>query len=158
MNMEELARRVKEASIKLAAADTPLKNRALAAIAASLSERKEEIISANREDLERSEREKLPAPLLKRLKFDETKIAEAVDGINSLIGLEDPVGKTLLATELDDGLELYKVTCPIGVIGVIFESRPDALVQIATLCLKSGNGVLLKGGSEARETNRILAI
>ena len=105
MNMEELARRVKEASIKLAAADTPLKNRALAAIAASLSERKEEIISANREDLERSEREKLPAPLLKRLKFDETKIAEAVDGINSLIGLEDPVGKTLLATELDDGLE-----------------------------------------------------
>jgi len=157
MNMEELARRVKEASLKLAAADTALKNSALAAIAASLSDRKEEIIRANREDLERSEREKLPAPLLKRLKFDEAKIVEAVDGINSLIGLEDPVGKTLLATELDDGLELYKVTCPIGVIGVIFESRPDALVQIATLCLKSGNGVLLKGGSEARETNRILA-
>ena len=67
------------------------------------------------------------------------------------------MGKTLTATELDDGLRLYKVTCPIGVIGVIFESRPDALVQISSLCLKSGNGVLLKGGSEGRETNRALA-
>jgi len=67
------------------------------------------------------------------------------------------VGKTLLSTELDEGLELYRVTCPIGVVGIIFESRPDALVQISTLCLKSGNGVLFKGGSEARETNKILA-
>jgi glutamate-5-semialdehyde dehydrogenase len=91
------------------------------------------------------------------LKFDKAKIADVVDGINSLINLEDPVGKTLLSTALDDGLELYKTTCPIGVIGVIFESRPDALVQISTLCLKSGNCVLLKGGSEAMETNRILA-
>ncbi|MEW5784507.1 MAG: glutamate-5-semialdehyde dehydrogenase [Bacillota bacterium] len=157
MNMDELARRVKESSIKLAAADAELKNKALAFIAGSLHERREEITKANREDLERSKRENLPAPLLKRLKFDEAKIADAVDGVHSLVRLEDPVGKTLLARELDEGLELYKVTCPIGVIGVIFESRPDALVQIATLCLKSGNGVLLKGGSEARETNRILA-
>ncbi len=78
-------------------------------------------------------------------------------GIDSLIKLDDPVGKTLAATELDKGLELYKVSCPIGVVGVIFESRPDALVQISTLCLKSGNAVLLKGGSEAANTNRILA-
>jgi glutamate-5-semialdehyde dehydrogenase len=155
--MDELARQVKESSIKLAAAGGELKNKALAKIAESLIERKEEIIKANRDDLERSEKEKLAAPLLKRLKFDEEKITDVVDGINSLIELEDPVGKTLLSTELDDGLELYRVTCPIGVIGVIFESRPDALVQISTLCLKSGNGVLLKGGSEARETNRILA-
>lgn len=157
MNMDELARAVKKSSIKLAAVGTERKNKALAQIAQSLKEKQEEIIKANQEDLVRSEREKLPAPLLKRLKFDEGKIAEVIDGIHSLITLEDPVGKTLLATELDDGLELYKVTCPIGVIGVIFESRPDALVQIATLCLKSGNGVLLKGGSEAQETNRILA-
>ena len=106
--------------------------------------------------MQRSAREPA-APLLKRLKFDQAAIADVVDGINSLIKLEDPVGKTLLATELDDGLELYKTTCPIGVVGVIFESRPDALVQISTLGLKSGNGILLKGGSEARETNRILA-
>jgi glutamate-5-semialdehyde dehydrogenase len=71
--------------------------------------------------------------------------------------LEDPVGQTISALELDQGLELFKVSCPIGVIGVIFESRPDALVQISSLCLKSGNGVLLKGGSEAARTNRILA-
>ena len=157
MSMDELARRVKEASLKLAAAGRDLKDRALAEIAKALEEKKEKIITANREDLARSEREHLPAPLLKRLRFDEGKIAGVIEGIHSLIKLDDPVGKTLLATELDDGLELYKVTCPIGVIGVIFESRPDALVQIATLCLKSGNTVLLKGGSEAKETNRILA-
>lgn len=157
MDMNELARRVKEASIVLASAGTELKNRALAQIARSLQDGREEIIRANREDLLRSEKENLPGPLLKRLKFDEAKIQEVIEGIHSLIELEDPVGRTLLSTELDDGLELYKVTCPIGVIGVIFESRPDALVQISTLCLKSGNGVLLKGGSEARETNRVLA-
>ena len=74
-----------------------------------------------------------------------------------MIELPDPVGKTLDSTELDKELELYRVSCPIGVIGVIFESRPDALVQISTLCLKSGNSVLLKGGREALCTNRILA-
>jgi len=156
MKMDELASQVKEASLQLAAAGTELKDKALKLIAASLQTRKEEIIGANRVDLERSEKENLPAPLLKRLKFDEAKIADVTEGIASLLALEDPVGKTLLSTELDDGLELYKVTCPIGVIGVIFESRPDALVQIATLCLKSGNAVLLKGGAEAKETNSIL--
>ncbi len=157
MGINEFAGQVKEASIKLAAMDKDHKNRALAQIARALVARQEEIIKANRDDLTRSEKESLAEPLLKRLKFDEAKITDVVGGINSLINLEEPVGKTLLATELDEGLELYKTTCPIGVIGVIFESRPDALVQISTLCLKSGNGVLLKGGSEAMETNRILA-
>ncbi len=157
MEMKAIARQVKGASIRLAATGTDLKNTALAQIARSLLDRQSEIVKANQEDLQRSAKENLPAPLLKRLKFDQAAIADVVDGINSLIKLEDPVGKTLLATELDDGLELYKTTCPIGVVGVIFESRPDALVQISTLGLKSGNGILLKGGSEARETNRILA-
>lgn len=157
MSINEMAFQVKEASIKLAAAGTELKNKALMNIAKLLLDRKDEIIKANNEDLVRSKEEKLSEPLLKRLKFDDAKIADVIDGINSLVKLEDPVGKTLLSTELDEGLELYKVTCPIGVVGIIFESRPDALVQISTLCLKSGNGVLLKGGSEARETNRILA-
>lgn len=157
MGMLELVQAAKKASIMLSAADTGLKNRALEMIAKELEIRKEEILKANREDLERSENEKLSAPLLKRLKFDEAKINDVIDGIKSLIKLEDPVGRTILSTELDDGLELYKVTCPIGVIGIIFESRPDALVQISTLCLKSGNSTILKGGSEARETNRILA-
>ncbi|AUG56954.1 glutamate-5-semialdehyde dehydrogenase [Acetivibrio saccincola] len=157
MLLKEQAFNVKKASVKLAAASTELKNQALAQIAKALMDRKDEIIKANAEDLKRSEEENLAAPLLKRLKFDEAKIKDVVDGINSLIKLEDPVGKTVFCTELDQGLDLYKVTCPIGVIGVIFESRPDALVQISTLCLKSGNGVMLKGGSEARNTNRILA-
>jgi glutamate-5-semialdehyde dehydrogenase len=157
MGISDFARLVKDASIELAAMGADQKNRALDEVAKSLVERREEIIRANREDLARSEGEKLAAPLLKRLRFDEDKIAETVEGIQSLIGLEDPVGRTLLATELDDSLELFRVTCPIGVIGVIFESRPDALVQISALCLKSGNGVLLKGGSEAMETNRVLA-
>lgn len=157
MDIVALAGRVKEAARELAGFTAEQKNNALALIAGALQDRKEEIIRANREDLRRSEEERLAPPLLKRLKFDAAKIAEAVEGIHSLTGLADPVGKTLLATELDEGLELYRVTCPIGVIGVIFESRPDALVQISTLCLKSGNGVLLKGGSEARETNRVLA-
>lgn len=157
MDMKELACQVKNASRNVAALKSDIKNNALVKIAEALVNRKDEIIKANMEDIKRSQDENLAAPLLKRLKFDEKKIEDVIDGINSLIELEEPVGKTLMAKELDDSLELYRVTCPIGVIGIIFESRPDALVQISTLCLKSGNAVLLKGGSEARNTNRILA-
>ena len=108
-------------------------------------------------DLARSRSENLAAPLMKRLKFDQGKLNEVLTGLESLSVMPDPVGRTLLANHLDDNLDLYRVSCPIGVIGVIFESRPDALVQIAGLCLKSGNALLLKGGSEAANTNRILA-
>ena len=157
MEIKKAARAAKAASIRLAAAKTDAKNKALQAVAEALAAEREAIFAANREDLQASEANNLSAPLLKRLKFDEKKIAEVIAGIKSLIELPDPVGKTLAATELDHGLELFKVSCPIGVIGVIFESRPDALVQISTLCLKSGNAVLLKGGSEAAHTNRVLA-
>jgi glutamate-5-semialdehyde dehydrogenase len=156
MNIQEASALAKKASITLAAVSSELKNKALLKIAKSLSEKQQEIIEANKSDLERSSLEKLADPLLKRLKFDENKINDVVSGIQSLIELPDPVGKKLDGTELDDGLQLYKISCPIGVIGVIFESRPDALVQISTLCLKSGNAVLLKGGREALNTNRIL--
>lgn len=157
ISIAELVQGAKSASIKLAAVDTQIKNKALAQIAEALRENSAQIISANKEDLAKAEADNLAVPLLKRLKFDEKKIADVITGIESLVKLDDPVGKTLSATELDKGLELYKVSCPIGVIGVIFESRPDALVQISTLCLKSGNAVLLKGGSEAAKTNAILA-
>ncbi|MBN2457128.1 MAG: glutamate-5-semialdehyde dehydrogenase [Sedimentisphaerales bacterium] len=157
MSINEIARSAKSASIKLAAVTTAFKNKALDEIARSLKAKSSEIISANEKDLISARKNNLAAPLLKRLKFDQGKIADVIAGIESLIKLNDPVGKTLTATELDKGFTLYKVTCPIGVIGVIFESRPDALVQISTLCLKSGNAVLLKGGSEARHTNKILA-
>lgn len=157
MDIKEVAYLAKKASIKLAAADTELKNKALKELSRLIEVRKEEIFKANQEDLQRSEKENLASPLLKRLKFDENKMLEVISGISSLIELPDPVGKTIASSELDEGLELYRVSCPIGVIGVIFESRPDALVQISTLCLKSGNAVLLKGGSEARNTNKVLA-
>lgn len=157
MKIQEFAQAAKAASINLSAAGTELKNKALLAIADALKSRMSEIIEANNLDMDRSTKENLEAPLLKRLKFDEEKVLGTIEGILSLIKLPEPVGETLTATELDKGLELYKVSCPIGVIGVIFESRPDALVQISSLCLKSGNAVLLKGGSEAVNTNRILA-
>ncbi len=157
MSIAEIAAAAKSASISLAAVKTDVKNSALAEIAKALKQRSAEIVSANKEDLTAAEKNNLSAPLLKRLAFDENKIADVCAGIDSLIKLDDPVGKTIAAAELDDGLELFKVSCPIGVIGVIFESRPDALVQISTLCLKSGNAVILKGGSEAAQTNRILA-
>lgn len=157
MDIKQVCINASEASIKMAALDGAAKNNALLAIADALLENKDILITANTKDLKRSEEEKLAAPLLKRLRFDEKKILEVVEGIRSLVKLEEPVGKTLLSTMLDDGLELYKVTCPIGVIGIIFESRPDALVQISSLCLKSGNSVLLKGGREAKETNRALS-
>jgi glutamate-5-semialdehyde dehydrogenase len=157
MSIAEKAKKAKSASILLSAVKTEQKNAALAQIAEALKNKSAEIIAANQKDLRLAEKNKLASPLLKRLKFDEGKIADVCAGIESLIKLDDPVGQTLTATQLDEGLNLYKVSCPIGVIGVVFESRPDALVQISTLCLKSGNAVLLKGGSEAANTNKILA-
>lgn len=153
----EKAKRAREASYSMALLTREQKDEALTAIADALNAEKSRIIEANKTDLNNAEAADLEKPLIKRLKFAEEKIADVTAGILSLKTLEDPVGKQTLHTTLDDGLELYRVTCPIGVIGVIFESRPDALVQIATLCLKSGNAVFLKGGSEAAETNKVLA-
>ena len=146
----------KQASFATALLDDKTKNAALEAVRLALISNKERIFEANSVDLVRSEKEGLDGPLLKRLRFDENKLSDVTSGIQSLMSLEDPVGKIKLHTTLDDDLELFRVTCPIGVIGVIFESRPDALVQIASLCLKSGNAVFLKGGREASETNRVL--
>ncbi len=157
MTIHDLAVGCKKASIFMAALPADQKNRALAEIVKALKNNQNKIIAANTKDLEKAEEQNLDSSLLKRLKFDNEKIKDACEGLGSLILLDDPVGITISALELDTGLELYKVSRPIGVIGVIFESRPDALVQIASLCLKSGNGVLLKGGSEAANTNQILA-
>ena len=153
----EKAKKAREASYSMALLNREQKDRALTAIADALNAGKDKIFEANTEDLKNAEAANLEKPLIKRLKFADEKLADVTDGILSLKTLEDPVGKQTLHTTLDDGLELYRVTCPIGVIGVIFESRPDALVQIATLCLKSGNAVFLKGGSEAAATNKILS-
>ena len=109
MEITAIARQAQEACRQLAAAKSDAKNRALAAIARALETRRDEIVAANRRDLALAETENLAAPLLKRLRFDEAKITEAVEGINSLVALPDPVGATLSATELDQGLELLPV-------------------------------------------------
>jgi len=157
MDIQSIASHCKKAAIFMSALSSDIKDNALQNIIKALEENIDLIIEANKNDLEQAKKDDLDAPLMKRLRFDRTKISETCDGIESLIKLEDPVGKTLSAMELDKGLTLFKVSRPIGVIGVVFESRPDALVQIAALCLKSGNSVLLKGGSEASATNQILA-
>lgn len=153
----EKAKRAREASYSMALLKREQKDRALTAIADALNAEKSRIFEANQEDLKNAEVANLEKPLIKRLRFADEKLSDVTDGILSLKTLDDPVGRQTLHTTLDDGLELYRVTCPIGVIGVIFESRPDALVQIATLCLKSGNAVFLKGGSEAAATNKVLS-
>ncbi len=155
-SIAELARRAYEASIALAQSPSGVRDGALRAMADALQADREAIFAANREDLARIEAEGLAAPLLKRLKFDEKKLATVCDGLRQLAAMADPLGHVQVARELDSGLALRRVTCPIGVIGVVFESRPDALVQIGGLCLKSGNAALLKGGAEALLTNRAL--
>lgn len=157
MDLKPIARQAKQAAVTLATLDARIKDGAIDAMARALERRAAEILAANRADLQAAAQNDLAPPLRKRLKFDGAKIQEACAGLRALAGLADPVGRTLRAVELDRGLDLYQVTCPIGVVGVIFESRPDALVQIASLCLKSGNAALLKGGSEAAATNRVLA-
>ena len=146
----------REAALTLAAADIDLRNRALLAMAKVLDARKDEIFTANEADVAEATADGLAAPLLKRLAFREEKLAAVTEGLEALAALPDPIGQTTYARELTEGLKLYRVACPIGVIGVIFESRPDALVQIASLALKSGNAVLLKGGREALRTNQVL--
>ena len=156
MDFQTIARKVKSDSYTLANTHESLRNQALASIAAALAQNKTRIFEANAKDLERAASDNLPGPIVARLKFNEAKLADCLNGIRDLIGLADPLFQPLLKRQLDEGLVLEKVTCPIGVIGVIFESRPDALIQISTLCIKSGNCAILKGGSEAAETNRVL--
>ena len=156
MQEKDWARAARAASYELATMTINQRNEALRRIQAALREQAEEIFAQNALDMAQAKEENLASPLLKRLKFDENKLTDVMKGIDSLIALPDPLGARTLARELSPGLNLYRVTCPIGVIGVIFESRPDALVQIAALCLKSGNVSLLKGGSEALRTNQAL--
>lgn len=140
----------------LAASPIEDRNRALEKIAENLKAHKEDIFQANDKDLEEAGKNEVSAAVIKRLKFNEAKLKDVLSGIEQLIKLEDPLEKVTLARELDEGLTLYRISCPIGVIGVIFEARPDAMVQISTLCIKSGNCAILKGGKETTFTNRVL--
>lgn len=156
MNIKEEAKAVKLASPKMAGTSEEARNKALLEVVKQLKVRQQEIFEANAMDLKQAEIDKVAAPIIKRLKFDETKLRDVIAGIEDLVKLEDPLFKQDMHRQLDEGLTLYRETCPIGVIGVIFEARPDALIQISSLCIKSGNCVILKGGSETMNSNRVL--
>ena len=150
------AEKVKEASILLGQANNEQRCEALKKIANALNDNAYEILKANLVDLERSEKEGLNKSLLSRLQLTENKLKGCVDGVLKVSNLADPIGDRQLHRKLDENLILERVTVPLGVLGVIFESRPDALIQIASLAVRSGNGALLKGGSEATATNQAI--
>ena len=156
MNIREEARKMKLDAPVLAASSNEARNAALNAIADALISRKDEIFAANAEDCRAAEENGIAPAVMKRLLFNEAKLSDVCKGIQQLMSLPDPIGRRLLRRELDSDLVLECVSVPIGVIGVIFEARPDAMVQISTLCLKSGNCAILKGGKETARTNRVL--
>ncbi len=155
-SMKEIAAKMKMAAPQLAISSNEQRNDALKAVKEALLINKEAIFEANHKDMDAAKENNIAPAVMKRLKFDEGKLADVCGGIDQLISLEDPLGKLSLARELDEGLTLYRVSVPIGVIGIIFEARPDALVQISSLCIKSGNCAILKGGKETVNTNKVL--
>lgn len=156
MDIRSEVKKMKEDSPKMAALSLETRNQALLAVAEALQQQKEKIFEANQKDLEAAAESGLPQSVQKRLKFDAHKLADVISGIKELVKLPDPLSQAQLSRQLDDHLNLYRVTCPIGVIGIIFEARPDALVQISSLCIKSGNCAVLKGGRETAATNKVL--
>lgn len=159
----EIAKNAKNASLKVAELDTNIKNQALKNIAQMLEEHKSEIFEANALDLKEAQNlveiGEISQSAYKRLKLDENKMRDMIQGVKDIANLEDPIGKVLLKRQLDDGLILEKISCPIGVLGIIFEARPDVISQISSLAIKSSNAVILKGGKESKNTNKkILAV
>jgi glutamate-5-semialdehyde dehydrogenase len=144
-----IARQTRDAARQLAVLSTEAKNKAIEAIAQSLEAASEEILTANVADCKAAEAEGIPKPLYNRLKLDAAKLKGAIAGVRDVGKLPDPVGAVQIHRELDAGLTLQRIACPLGVLGVIFEARPDAAIQISSLAIKSGNGVILKGGKEA---------
>lgn len=159
-DFSEIAKNAKQASLKLANLSTELKNKALLTIANAIDLNSQGILNANQQDLDAAkimvESGEISQAVFNRLKLDDNKMRDMVAGIKDVIKLEDPINKCLLARELDNGLNLYKVSSPIGVLGIIFEARPDVITQISALAIKSSNAVILKGGKEAVNTNKVI--
>lgn len=159
----EIAKIAKEVSLKIADLSTEIKNQALLKIAEEIENSAQEIFDANKQDLKDAEKlietGELSKSTFNRLKLDENKMRDMIQGIRDIAKLDDPVNKKLLVRELDSDLTLYKVSCPIGVLGIIFEARPDVIAQISSLAIKSANAVILKGGKESINTNKkIMAV
>ena len=163
MDFVQIAKDAKLASLKIADLSTELKNTALLKIADEIELNKDAVFEANKQDLKEAEKlvemGELTKSTFNRLKLDENKMRDMLQGIKDIAKLDDPVNRKLLIRELDKDLTLYKVSCPIGVLGIIFEARPDVIAQISSLAIKSANAVILKGGKESINTNKkILSI
>jgi glutamate-5-semialdehyde dehydrogenase len=155
-SVREIANKAKQASRSLASLDGAKRNQILEAMASALAESASELFSANRQDMQsataRSAGEALPESTLARLKLGDSKLREIIEQVRSVAALPDPLNRKLDAIELDEGLDLEKISVPLGVVAVIFEARPDAVTQIASLAIKSGNAVILKPGREVEHT------
>lgn len=156
-SVKDLAIRARRASRYLAQADTDSKNRTLEMMAKALRERADDILEANRRDMEKAVASGLPAPMLKRLTVTLAKLESMSSGLLKVAALPDPVGRTLETRERPNGLTIQKVSVPFGVIGIIYESRPEVTSDAAALCFKSGNAVILRGGTESSHSNLAIA-
>ncbi len=156
MNIKTELKNLKKASLNNSNLSTEKKNEILENIIFYLDNRREELLAANTIDLDLLGEVDNSKSLIKKISFDEYKINEAIKGIKSLIELPDPVDKTIFSRQLDEGLDLYRVTCPIGVIAFVFEGRPEDLIRISAMALKSGNTCVIKGRKESKNTVRIL--
>ena len=151
------AKKAKAAMRILSRSSADIRNNALLAMAESILKAKDDIQEVNRYDLENGEKTGLEAPLMQRLLIDDRKIERMVDNLRQVAALPDPIGEVMSMGERPNGLKIGRVRVPIGVVGVVYESRPDVTVEVSALCIKSGNGVILRGGSEAIHSNNILA-
>ena len=151
------AQAAKQAAAKLAVTSTAVKNVALLAMAAALEAQQSEILAANERDMTAAAAKGMKSSMLDRLKLTAERISGMADGLRQVAGLADPVGNVIDGKTLPNGLHITKIRVPLGVIGIIYEARPNVTADAAGLCLKSGNAVILKGGSEAMESNKTVA-
>lgn len=155
-NVRQIAEMAKFAAQDALKLSTEIKNEALNAVINSFEKNKTAILKANETDLENAKSLNISSSMYNRLKLDENKLRDMIQGVRDIVSLEDPVNKIIWSKDIAQGITLKKISCPIGVIGVIFEARPDVISQISSLAIKSSNAVILKGGSEAMETNNVI--
>lgn len=155
--VQDKAQAAKQAAAKLAVTSTAVKNAALLAMAAALEAQQSEILAANERDMTAAAAKGMKSSMLDRLKLTAERISGMADGLRQVAGLADPVGNVIDGKTLPNGLHITKIRVPLGVIGIIYEARPNVTADAAGLCLKSGNAVILKGGSEAMESNKTVA-
>ena len=155
--MQQLGQQARAASRVIAATSTENKNSALLAIADSLNHNRQQVLAANAVDLKNGRENGLDSALLDRLELNDARIDAMIEGLQQVAALPDPIGEITDLTQRPSGIELGKMRVPLGVVGIIYESRPNVTIDAASLCLKSGNATILRGGSEAIQSNQAIA-